>query len=78
MKINEFCQQLKDLMEIEDVEITEETRLIDLPEYDSIAVMSIIAMVDEEFGVNLDGEQLSTVQNVNDLIGIIGKDKIGL
>lgn len=72
MKKKEFFDELKDRLEIEDVEINEKTNLQELDEYDSLAVISIIALVDEKFGKRLSGEQFRDVTTIESLMKLIG------
>jgi acyl carrier protein len=74
MTTNEFITILKDNLEIEDIEITKETELSSLPQYDSLAIMSIIAMVDEYFGEKLTAQKLATITTVESLMILIGHD----
>ena len=52
MKKKEFIDELKDTLEIEDgdKQITIDTDLRYLEEYDSLSVLAIIAMIDKNFG----------------------------
>lgn len=57
-----------------DVEINEKTNLQELDEYDSLAVISIIALVDEKFGKRLSGEQFRDVTTIESLMKLIGSE----
>ncbi len=75
MKTDDFINELKDALEIEDKdqEITLETNLKDLEEYDSLSVLSIIAMIDKNFSKQIpssDFVKITTVSSLMDLIGI--------
>jgi len=72
MKVNEFIEKLKETLELEDEELNEDTNLKDLEEYDSLSVLSIIAMIDENFGKQLSAQQFSDVTTVKSLIEKIG------
>jgi acyl carrier protein len=72
MKVNEFIEKLKETLELEDEELNEDTNLKDLEEYDSLSVLSIIAMIDENFGKQLSAQQFSDVTTVTSLIEKIG------
>ena len=74
MKTEDFINELKDAFEIEDEdqEITLETNLKELEEYDSLGVLSIIVMIDKNFGKQIpssDFVKVTTVNSLNDLIG---------
>lgn len=75
MKKEEFIEELKDALEIEDEdqEITIETNLKDLEEYDSLSVLSIIAMIDKNFGKQIPSADFIKVTTVSSLMDLIGK-----
>jgi len=75
MKTEAFTNELKEALEIEneDQEISLETNLKELEEYDSLSVLSIIAMIDKYFGKQIpsaDFTKVTTVSSLMDLIGI--------
>jgi len=72
MKVSEFIEKLKETLELENEELNEDTNLKDLEEYDSLSVLSIIAMIDENFGKQLSAQQFSDVTTVKSLIEKIG------
>jgi acyl carrier protein len=75
MKVNTFFNELIDALEIENEEISMETNLINLEEFDSISILAIIALVDSEFDVKLTATQLNSISTVESLMIMIGKDK---
>ena len=76
MKIENFIDELKDALEIEDEdkEITLETDLRDVEEYDSLSVLAIIAMIDENFGKQIPSSDFVKVTTVSSLMDLIGKE----
>ena len=64
---------LEDLFELEEGEITAETRLEDIDEYDSMTRLSLIVMMEDEFGVKLDGATIKTFQTVGDILARMEK-----
>lgn len=70
MNKSEFIRGLKDILECEDIDLNEETNLKELACYDSLAVMSVIAFLDEHCGKNLSAAQLSAVTTVRDLMNL--------
>jgi len=76
MKKEEFIKELKSALEIEDEdkEITLETNLRDLEEYDSLSVLAIIAMIDENFGKQIPSKDFAKVTTVKSLMDLIGKE----
>lgn len=75
MKKNEFVNQLSEYCEFENNNFTLDTLLKSIDEYDSLAVMSIIAFVDENFQMKLTGVQLRELTDFKSLIVLIGVDK---
>ena len=75
MKKEEFIEELKDALEIEDEDkqITLETNLKDLEEYDSLSVLSIIAMIDKNFGKQIPSSDFTKVTTVSSMMDLIGK-----
>ena len=74
MKKENFFAELLECMEIEPVELTEDTVFKQLEDYDSMAVMSIVAFADEKFGATLAAEELEKMVTVRDLMELIGKE----
>ena len=73
MKKAAFIKELPDVLEI-DEELTEESNLKDLEEYDSLAVLSLVAFIDEKFGTSLSSDELTEVTTVRSLIELIGEE----
>ena len=64
----EFIEQLKEVLEIEDREINPDDEFRNYPEWNSMAALSVIAMMDDEFGVVLDTASFIKLRTVGDLI----------
>ena len=75
MKKNEFVNQLSEYCEFKNENFTLETPFKSVDGYDSLAVMSIIAFVDENFKMILTSLQLREITDFNSLILLIGTDK---
>lgn len=56
----------------EQVEITAETVLNQLPEWDSLAALGVIVMFDVEFGKTITGDNLKACTTVADLYKLLG------
>lgn len=59
---------LEDLLELEEGSLTPDTLLEDIEEYDSMTKLSLIVMVDDEFGVKLDGNTIRGFKTVGDIL----------
>ncbi len=75
MKLSEFLAELTEMLEVEE-EVTAETSLEDMEEYDSLAIMSLIAFIDEKFDMTASGETLGELKTVADLISLIGPENV--
>jgi len=74
MDIPTFCSELQEMLEVEQT-ITESTNLVALEEYDSLAVMSLIAIIDSKFKTKLSAPQLASITTVASLIDLIGRQR---
>ena len=69
-KVNGFLESLADALEISLDSLSKDAELNSL-NWDSLAVISCIALADEHFGVMLSGEELAKVTIVQDIIDLI-------
>lgn len=65
-------EMLEELFELESNTLTPETILADIEEYDSMSKLSLIVMMDDEFGKKLTGEQILKFKTVGDILDFIG------
>jgi len=72
MTVNDFIDKIAEILEIGDTQLNIETNLRDLEEFDSIAVLSIIALVDENFGKQIPAPQFASITTIRSLIERIG------
>jgi acyl carrier protein len=75
MKKNEFVTKLSEYCEFGNNNYPLDTLFESIDEYDSLAVMTIIAFVDERFKMSLATDQLREITDFNSLIALIGEDK---
>lgn len=75
MKRSEFLKALENIMELDDNTLKGNERLIDMRQWDSIAFLSVIAMLDETFGIIIQGDKLEQITNVADLVALVA-DKL--
>ncbi len=68
MEIREKIAKLEEIMELGEGSLTEETLLVDVDEWDSVAAISYIALLDEEFGVSISAKEIKSFQTVADAI----------
>lgn len=72
MEIQDFIQHFADQLEETDVNVlTPETNFRDLDEWSSIIGLSIILMVDEEYGITIGADDMKQAQTIGDLFNIV-------
>ena len=59
---------LEDMLELDGGTLKPGMNLKDISEYDSMAKLSLIVMMDEEFGKKLTGEQIREFKTIQDII----------
>ena len=76
MKRNEFLLLLDELLELEPGTVKGSETLDSLESWNSLAVISFMALVDEHFEISLQPRQIAACMTVADLTGLLG-DRIG-
>ena len=72
MTIKEFIEKFAEQFDDTDLsEFTPETVFHELDEYSSLIALSIIAMVDEEYGVTLNASEMSAAVTIQDLFNTV-------
>ena len=71
--ISNFAAQFDDT---EESAFNAETKFHELEEWSSLVALSIIAMVDEEYDVQLKGEEMRSANTIQDLYNLV-ESKIG-
>lgn len=56
----------------ESVDVTPETELKSLPEWDSLAALGVIVMFDVDFGKTITGDNLKNCVTISDLYKLLG------
>lgn len=76
MELNEFIRNFAEQFEDTPAsELTKDTVFHELDEYSSLIALSIISMVDEEYGVTLSGNEMKAAVTIEDLFNTV-KTKI--
>lgn len=71
MEIKEKLSLLEDLLDLEENSLTPDMMLEDIEEYDSMAKLSLIVLMDDEFQKKLTGEQIRTFHTVQDILNFM-------
>ncbi len=64
-------EKLEELLEVDQGVLTGATVLNDLDTWDSITKLSLIILMDEEFGVTLTGEQVKELISIQDILNLM-------
>ena len=64
---------LEDMLELESGALAPETELSSIDEYDSMAKLSLIVLMDDEFSKKLTGEQIREFVTVKDVLDFMGE-----
>ena len=72
MTNEEKIAMLENVLELDEGTLKPETDLSTIDEYDSMAKLSLIVMMDDEFGKKLTGEQIFKFKTVQDILDFMG------
>ncbi len=64
----EFIAKLKEILEIEDRELNLSDEFRTYEEWNSLAYLSVIALFDEEYDIQMEEDQFKKLRTVGDLI----------
>jgi acyl carrier protein len=71
--MNEFLKKLSEILEVS--QVNEADQLKAFPQWDSLAVLSVIAMLDANYGVNLRAADFGPVNSAADLWTLVQSKK---
>lgn len=76
MATTEFIAKFAEALEIEDASnISAATEFRSLEEWDSLAYLSVIAMLDEEYEVQIENAVFKQLQTIGDIVKYIEENK---
>lgn len=64
---------LEDMLELEEGDLALDTVLDEIGEYNSMAKLSLIVLMEDEFGVNLSGDDIKGFKTVGDIVAKMNK-----
>lgn len=73
MDTQKFIENFKDAVEIEGRELALSDKFRDYPEWSSLAFLSVIAMIDDEYGVIIEGKDFRRLETLQDVLDIVEK-----
>lgn len=71
MTREEKIENIAEILDLEEEEIKEDALLADYEEWDSVAVLSFIALMDEEFDKAVKGVEIRALKTVKDLMDMM-------
>ncbi len=64
---------LEDMLELDEGDLSMDMALDDVDEYDSMAKLSLIVLMEDEFDVKLTGEMIKEFETVGDIVALMNK-----
>lgn len=64
----QFIEQFKDILEIEDRELNMTDEFREFDEWDSLANLSVVAMIDEEYNVVIPTADFNKIKTIGELL----------
>lgn len=71
MDTQKFIENFKDAVEIEDRELALTDKFREYPEWSSLAFLSVIAMIDDEYDVIIEGKDFKALETLQDIVDTI-------
>ena len=68
MNLQEKLALIEEVLDVETGSLTPETLLAEVVEWDSIAALSLVVMLDEKFEKSVSGVQIIALASVNDIL----------
>lgn len=75
MNVQEFIEKFAEAIDIEATELTADTEFRTLEEWDSVAYISVIAMMDEEYDIQIEMSTFKTLKTLGAIAEYIEKNK---
>jgi len=73
MKIEKYVTDIAEALEMEAAQLTAETEYKELPNWDSLAALSVIAMTDENYNVSIGGDDIEKSRTVQELWNLVAQ-----
>ena len=71
MEKSKKIELLAEILDVEPEEIKEDMDLTEVGDWDSLAILSFIAMMDEEFGKEISGTTVKSFVKVSDALAVM-------
>lgn len=66
-----FLEKVKDVLEIEDRDLTMEDEFKTYEEWDSLAYLSVVGMIAEEYGVVVSAAEVQALNTLGDMAALV-------
>lgn len=73
MSEREKLALLEDMLELDEGDLNADMALDDIDEYDSMAKLSLIVLMEDEFGIKLTGDVIKGFETVGDIVALMNK-----
>lgn len=71
MELKEKLEMIEDMLELDEGTLKLETKLSDIEEWDSVAALSLIVMLDDEFGKSISGKEIRQLKTINEIVELM-------
>ncbi len=76
MEIKEFIENFANQFEDTDISVfTSDTKFRELDEWSSLTALSVIAMIDEEYDVQLKADEMRKTTTIQELFDLVNRNK---
>ncbi len=69
--MEKFVEKFKETLEIENRELSLSDEFRKYDEWDSLAYLSVIAMLDEEYGIQIEENEFKQLKTIGDLLNTV-------
>ena len=73
MTEKEKLTMLEETLDLEEGRLAADTVLANIDEYDSMAKLSLIVLMDEEFGIKVTGDMIKGFKTVGDILEVMNR-----
>ena len=71
METSKKIELLEDMFEVEAGTLTPDMNLCDIDQWDSMASLSLILLLDEQFGKEINGEDIKKLSTIQDILNMM-------
>ncbi len=71
METREKIKSIEELLELEEGTLEEDTVLDNLEEWDSVSILSLIVLLDEEYNKTITSKDIKEIKTVSDILKLM-------